>query len=120
MPGYAWRCVAHQAAAARDPAGRQLHLGLTTTRLKLDPTDAEWSTFITYVVAAFQEGDAAFGKATLKLLAHVATLGTTMDQAVGQLLAELGRAISTPTVLIVDDLQHVQGNAEVRGIIERL
>lgn len=89
--------------------------------LKLDPTDAEWSTFITYVVAAYREGgDQTFGKATLKLLAHVATLGTTMEQAVGQLLAELGRYVSEPSVLIIDDLQHVQANAEVRGVIERL
>ena len=88
--------------------------------LKLDPTDAEWSSFISYLIAAFQEGVPEFGKATQRLLAHVATLGTTVDQAMNQFLAELGAAITEPTVLIIDDLQHIQGNDDVRSILERL
>lgn len=88
--------------------------------LKLDPTDADWSTFISYLVAAFREGDPTFGRATLRLLGHLATLGTTMEQALGQFLAELGRSIDRPTLLIIDDLQHVHGNADVRTIIGRL
>jgi len=88
--------------------------------LKLDPTDAEWTTFISYLVAAFREGDPNFGQATQRLLAHVATLGTTLDQATSQFLGELGAALSEPSVLIVDDLQHVQGSTDVQRILERL
>ncbi len=88
--------------------------------LKLDPTDSEWTTFISYLVAAFQEGDPDFGQATQRLLAHVATLGTTMDQVTSQFLGEFSAAQMGPCVLIVDDLQHVQGSADVQRILERL
>lgn len=88
--------------------------------LKLDPSDAEWALFIGYLIAAFQEGSPDFGTATLRLLGHVATLGVTRDQATAQLLAELGGIISEPTVLIIDDVQHVMGNEDVRHVIGRL
>jgi DNA-binding SARP family transcriptional activator len=88
--------------------------------LKLDPSDAEWALFIGYLIAAFQEGSPEFGAATLRLLGHVATLGVTRDQATAQLLAELGGIISEPTVLIIDDVQHVAGNEDVQHIIGRL
>lgn len=88
--------------------------------LKLDATDAEWALFISYLVAAFQEGSPNFGSATLGLLGHVATLGVTREQATGQLLAELGAIISEPTVLIIDDVQHVAGNEDVQHVIGRL
>lgn len=88
--------------------------------VKLDPSDAEWASFISYLVAAFQEGSEDFGIATLRLLGHVATLGVTRDQATGQLLAELGGIITEPTVLIIDDVQHVAGNEDIQHIIGRL
>jgi ATP/maltotriose-dependent transcriptional regulator MalT/DNA-binding SARP family transcriptional activator len=88
--------------------------------LKLDSSDAEWGSFISYLIAAFQEGSPDFGGATLRLLGHVATLGVTREQATGQLLAELGAIISEPTVLIIDDVQHVAGNEDVQRIIGRL
>ncbi len=92
----------------------------TVRWLKLDPVDAEWATFISYLVAAFQEGQPDFGSATLRLLGHIATLGVTCEQATGQLIAELNAAVVEPTVLIVDDIQHIQGNTDVRAVLERL
>jgi DNA-binding SARP family transcriptional activator/tetratricopeptide (TPR) repeat protein len=88
--------------------------------LKLDASDAEWTTFLSYLIAAFREGAPQFGIATQRLLAHMATLGTTMDQATGTFLGELGRTVTEPTVLIIDDLQLVQDNHDVRTILERL
>lgn len=87
---------------------------------RLDTSDGDWITFIAYLIAAFREETPGFGASTERLLAHVGSLGTTLDQALGSFLAELGAALHERTVVIVDDIHLVNGRTEVRALIERL
>ena len=87
---------------------------------RLDTSDGDWITFIAYLIAAFREETPGFGDSTERLLAHVGSLGTTLDQALGSFLAELGASLFERTVVIVDDVQLVSGSAEVRAVLERL
>ena len=87
---------------------------------RLDESDGEWPTFLSYLIAAVREETPDFGIATEKLLAHIGSLGTTLDQALGSFLSELGPSLVGRCLLIVDDIHLVADREEIRLILRRL
>jgi ATP/maltotriose-dependent transcriptional regulator MalT len=87
---------------------------------RLDATDRDWVTFITYVIAAVREARPDFGTETAALLSQMATLNLTLEAALTSLLSELPGIGSVPTVLILDDFQSVDDSADIHTILARL
>jgi DNA-binding SARP family transcriptional activator len=87
---------------------------------RLDSSDRDWVTFLSYIVAAVREVAPKFGAATVGLLQQVGVLNPTRDVTLGTLLAELESVTSEPLTLILDDFHTVQESEDVRAIVLRL
>ena len=57
---------------------------------RLESSDAEWLTFLSYLVATMRQVDPGFGRQTEALLRHVAAMGSSREMVCRQFLAELG------------------------------
>lgn len=87
---------------------------------RLDTSDGDWLTIISYLVAAVREIVPDFGVSTMALLIQASTMGTTREVALSTFLAELGALGDEPTILIVDDVHLVQSQEDVQVVLERL
>jgi DNA-binding SARP family transcriptional activator len=88
--------------------------------LRLEASDREWVTFVTYIVAAVRELEPGFGSTTLSLLHDLAAPPTSVQQVVDTLIAELGSLRDQSSVLILDDYHLVDDEPQVRSILARL
>ncbi len=94
--------------------------GRRTLWYRLEPSDRDWVTFLSYVVASVREIAPSFGAGTVSLLQQVGVLNTTRDLTLDTLLAELESVATEPLSLILDDFHAVQDSDDVRAIVVRL
>lgn len=87
---------------------------------RIESSDADWLTFLSYLVATLRQVDPEFGRQTEALLRHVAAMGSSRELVLAQFLAELGDLTDLRVVVILDDF-HLSGESEdVRLIMSRL
>jgi DNA-binding SARP family transcriptional activator len=87
---------------------------------RIDASDSDWLTFLSYLVATLRQIEPHFGRQTEALLRHVAAMGSSREMVVAQFLAELGDLIDVQVKVILDDY-HLAGDSEdVRLIMGRL
>jgi len=91
-----------------------------TIWFRLEPSDRDWVTFLSYVVASVRELKPGFGTRTVGLLQQVGVLNATRDVTLDTLLAELESVAIEPLTLILDDFHTVQDSDDVRAIVLRL
>ena len=87
---------------------------------RLEPSDRDWVTFLSYVVASVREVAPGFGAGTVSLLQQVGVLNATRDLTLDTLLAELESVATEPLSLVLDDFHTVQDSEDVRAIVVRL
>ena len=59
---------------------------------RLESSDGDWITFLSYLVATLREEIPDFGRSTEALLRNVAALGSTREIVLAQFLSDLGDA----------------------------
>ncbi len=87
---------------------------------RLESSDRDWVTFLSYLVAAVREIAPEFGPGTVSLLQQVGVLNPTRDVTVNTLLAELETVAIEPLTLILDDFHAVGDSEDVRAMVLRL
>ena len=87
---------------------------------RLETSDGDWITFLSYMVAALRDVFPDFGRSTEALLRNVAAMGSSREVVLAQFLAELGAAEGAELVVILDDYHLVSESADVRMIVSRL
>ena len=87
---------------------------------RLEPSDRDWVTFLSYIVASVREVAPGFGAGTVSLLQQVGVLNATRDLTLDTLLAELESVATEPLSLVLDDFHTVQDSEDVRAIVVRL
>ncbi len=87
---------------------------------RIETSDGDWITFLSYLVAALRGVIADFGRSTEALLRHVAAMGSSRELVLAQFLADLGAVGNGELTVILDDY-HLAGDSEdVRLIMTRL
>lgn len=87
---------------------------------RIETSDGDWITFLSYMVATLREVDSAFGRATEALLRHVAAMGSSREVVLAQFLADLGTLDGFGLDVILDDYHLVEGSDDVRMVVSRL
>jgi ATP/maltotriose-dependent transcriptional regulator MalT/DNA-binding SARP family transcriptional activator len=87
---------------------------------KLDPTDRNWISFVTYLVAAVREAIPDFGQRVLRSLHPTPGVTPQRDAVVEMLSAEFARLDGRRTVLIFDDYHSVDDAEDIRYVLTRL
>ncbi|NOZ27193.1 MAG: tetratricopeptide repeat protein [Chloroflexi bacterium] len=84
----------------------------------LDPSDNDPRLFLEYLVASIRQRFPDFGQRTLVLLRESAR--NELEPAVNMLINEIQTRIQGDVVIILDDYQEVEENAQVNAIVDRL
>jgi DNA-binding SARP family transcriptional activator len=87
---------------------------------RLDSTDRDTTTFLTYLVAAIREQLPEFGVRTAALLGELDVLDPSRDLLVRTFFADLEGLADAPSVLILDDFHLVDTSSEIQQLMTRL
>jgi ATP/maltotriose-dependent transcriptional regulator MalT/DNA-binding SARP family transcriptional activator len=87
---------------------------------RMETSDGDWITFLSYMVAAFREISPGFGRSTEALLRHVAALGSSREIVLAQFLADLCSMDTGRVAVILDDYHYVEESGDVRMILSRM
>ena len=87
---------------------------------RLETSDGDWITFLSYMVASLRGAVPGFGLATEALLRNVAAMGSSRELVLAQFLSDLGEVGSSELLVILDDYHLVGESADVRMIVGRL
>ena len=87
---------------------------------RIETSDGDWITFLSYMVAALREISPEFGRNTEALLRHVAAMGPSRDVVIGQFLADLGSLGPGQIDIILDDYHLIEPAKDVREILGRM
>ena len=87
---------------------------------RLERSDGDWITFLSYLTAALRDIWPDFGQPTEALLRNVAALGSSREVVLAQFLADLSSANTGRVAVILDDYHLVEASPEVRMIVSRM
>jgi ATP/maltotriose-dependent transcriptional regulator MalT/DNA-binding SARP family transcriptional activator len=87
---------------------------------RLETSDGDWITFLSYLVAALRDVVPGFGRSTEALLRNVASMGSSREIVLAQFLAELNDVGGRRVAVILDDYHLVEQSPDVRMIMSRL
>ena len=87
---------------------------------RLERSDGDWITFLSYLVASIRGAVADFGRPTEALLRNVASMGSSREVVLSQFLSDLGAVGTREILVILDDYHLVSDSADVRMIMSRL
>lgn len=87
---------------------------------RLERSDGDWITFLSYLVAALRDIWHDFGRPTEALLRNVAAMGSTQEVVLSQFLADLSSAEARRIAVILDDYHLVDQAPDVRMIVSRM
>ena len=87
---------------------------------RLDSSDGDWITFVSYLVAALRDVWPGFGRSTEALLRNVAAMGSTQEVVLAQFLSDLGDVEDRRVAVILDDYHLVEESPDVRMILSRM
>ena len=87
---------------------------------RLERSDGDWITFLSYLVAALRDVWPDFGRPTEALLRNVAAMGSSQEVVLAQFLADLSSAEPGRVAVILDDYHLVSESPDVRMIVSRM
>ena len=87
---------------------------------RLERSDGDWITFLSYLVAGLRGVWPGFGRPTEALLRNVAAMGSTREVVLAQFLADLSMAEPGRVAVILDDYHLVGESPDVRMIVSRM
>ena len=87
---------------------------------RLERSDGDWITFLSYLVAALRDVWPGFGRPTEALLRNVAAMGSSREVVLAQFLADLSSAEAGRVAVILDDYHLVAESPDVRMIVSRV
>jgi ATP/maltotriose-dependent transcriptional regulator MalT/DNA-binding SARP family transcriptional activator len=87
---------------------------------RMETSDRDWITFLSYMVAALRDYWPTFGRSTEALLRNVAAMGSSREVVLGQFLADLGSVDGRRVAVILDDYHLVEDSPDIRMILSRL
>ena len=87
---------------------------------RLESSDSDWITFLSYMVATLRGVVPDFGRPTEALLRNVAAMGSSRELVLSQFLSDLGDVGTREALVILDDYHLVSASADVRTIMSRL
>ncbi len=87
---------------------------------RLERSDGDWITFLSYLTAALRDVWPEFGRPTEALLRNVAAMGSSREVVLAQFLADLGSANTERVAVILDDYHLVEASPDVRMIVSRM
>ena len=87
---------------------------------RLESSDSDWITFLSYLVATLRGVVPDFGRPTEALLRNVAAMGSSRELVLSQFLSDLGDVGTREALVILDDYHLVSASADVRMIMSRL
>ncbi len=87
---------------------------------RLERSDGDWITFLSYLVAALRDIWPSFGRPTEALLRNVAAMGSSREVVLAQFLADLSSADAGRVAVILDDYHLVEASPDVRMIVSRM
>ncbi len=93
---------------------------LTCVWYRLESSDGDWITFLSYMVATLREAVPGFGRPTEALLRNVAAMGSSREVVLSQFLSDLGEVGTREILVILDDYHLVSESVDVRMIMSRL
>ena len=87
---------------------------------RLERSDGDWITFLSYLVATLRDVWSEFGKSTEALLRNVAAMGSSREVVLAQFLADLSSAEAGRVAVILDDYHLVGESPDVHMIVSRM
>ena len=87
---------------------------------RLERSDGDWITFLSYLVAALRDVWPGFGRPTEALLRNVAAMGSPREVVLAQFLADLSSAEPGRVAVILDDYHLVEESPDIRMIVSRM
>ena len=87
---------------------------------RMETSDSDWITFLSYMVATLREISPDFGRSTEALLRNVAAMGSSREVVLAQFLADLGSLDVGRSAVILDDYHLVEASGDVRMILSRM
>ena len=87
---------------------------------RMESSDGDWITFLSYLVAAFRDVWPGFGRSTEALLRNVAAMGSTREVVLAQFLSDLSEVDDRRVAVILDDYHFVDSSTDIRMILSRL
>ncbi len=87
---------------------------------RIETSDGDWITFLSYMVATLRGISPDFGRSTEALLRNVAAMGSSREIVLGQFLADLSALDISRVAVILDDYHLVEASSDVRMIMGRM
>ncbi len=87
---------------------------------RMETSDGDWITFLSYMVATLREVSPDFGRSTEALLRNVAAMGSSREMVLAQFLADLSSVEPGRIAVILDDYHLVETSLDVRMILSRM
>ncbi len=87
---------------------------------RMEPSDGDWITFLSYMVAGLRDVWPGFGRPTEALLRNVAAMGSSQEVVLAQFLADLSEVENRRIAVILDDYHFVEKSPDIRMILSRL
>ena len=93
---------------------------LNTVWCRIDESDKDFITFITYLIAGIRQRFQGFGEETSQMIEEARDLGRDRETILRMLLSELEHTITEELVIVLDDYHTIQGSREIKDTIEFL
>lgn len=87
---------------------------------RLDTSDQDWVTLLSYLVAAGRELQPSFAQATSELLLNVGVTNVGRDIVLASYIAELEALCVRPVLLVLDDFHLADDSPDARAILSSL
>lgn len=91
---------------------------IKTVWYRLDESDRDLSTFISYLVAGIRKYYPEFGVATLQYLRESINLHNELQPALNTFLGEIENTIQEDTIIVLDDYHAVKESQEIKEALE--
>ena len=87
---------------------------------RLDGSDGDWVTLLSYLVAAGRELHPSFAETTSALLTSISVTNVGRDIVLASYIAELEMLCSRPVILVLDDFHLANDSADAQAIVSGL
>ena len=93
---------------------------LRTVWYRLDPSDADFTTFIQYLIAGLQQYSKDLGTRTIETIKDTENIGINKGKILTALVNEIDNFIDKDITLVLDDFHLVQGQNDITTIMDFL
>ena len=86
------------------------HLNLKTVWYRLDESDRDFATFLSYLVAGFRGHFPGFGTRTSQRISEIQRISQDQEAILTSFLAEIEMTINEDLVIVIDDYHIIQAS----------